>query len=387
MERQPIRIPLNLINKVTKEDTDDSLRALAFTVMVKASFVSSTFKDADTTSLMSFFHLKHSTLKKALNKALQMGLVEYIHRTDRNGVQHTDLLAKKMSIDGVSTVKLKVCSNSHGRAVYIHTNLKDLHKQYQSATSFQTINDVMDMLITAKAISLFKRHNKVLDCQLRQACLDISPNEGEKLYRSAKSFSQYVNLYRDMQDEIPIGKINILNSGFSLESILSNFGSFVSRYKMRKLLHKADQLHDRLLHVLCNHAYINQKERLTNFSHELKKVTKETSPMEIFQIAYDNYDAMRGKGKFKFKAYSNRFTDVNEIGETINLYKDRGCFISKEHTDCLVKPMANTYFMQCDPFVKTGKKHRRVKRTAAPKAKAVVAPSVESHVCIDALPY
>lgn len=50
-------------------------------------------------------------------------------------------------------------------------------------------------------------------------------------------------------------------------------------------------------------------------------------------------------------------------------------------------PMANTYYMQCDPFITTGKKHRRVKRTESAPIKYAITPSVECHVSIDQLPF
>lgn len=390
VERSPIRIPMHSIHKVTEEESADSLRALAFAVMIKRDFVSSVFKDADITSLMSFFHLKHSTLKKALNKALEMGLVTYVYRTDNKGKQHADLKAKPFAIDGISTVKFNVCDAKHGRIAYIKTNLKDLHEQYKNAESFQSINDVMDLLIITKALSLFKRHNKVLDCQLRQACLNLSPEKGAKLYSGAKTFSQYEYLYRTMQKEIPVGEINILNCGYSLDKILSRYGSFVSRYKLEKLIHKADQKHDYLFYTWNNIAYINQTERLSKTKRSFNQqeetpASKGTSPMGIFEAAYCNEYKRMGR---ILRLYNHdRFMDVDKEGNVINLYKDRGCYISKEHKNCLVMPMANTYYMQCDPFVTTGKKHRRVKRMEKKAIKCAIAPSVECHVNIDQLPF
>ena len=385
IERSPIRIPMYLINKVVKEESNDSLQALAFAVMIKRDFVSSVFKDADITSLMSFFHLKHSTLKKALNKALEMGLVTYVYRTDKEGKKHTDLKAVKLNADGIPSVKFNVCDTKNGRAAYIKTNLKDLHEQYKNSVSFQSINNVMDLLIITKALSLFKRHNKVFDCQLRQACLNLSPEKGEKLYREAKTFSQYEYLYRTMQREIPVGTINSLNCGYSLDKILESFGSFVTRYKLQKLLRQSNQEHDYLFHTWENFAFINQTERIKNHSYEVKQTPKNASPLDIFKTAYDNYDA---KVEGMRKAYKERFVDTNENGEVIDLYKDRGCFISKKHKRCLVRPMANTYYMQCDPFVTTGKRHRRVKKTEVSGRKCQLAASnVEPCVNIDALPY
>jgi len=49
-------------------------------------------------------------------------------------------------------------------------------------------------------------------------------------------------------------------------------------------------------------------------------------------------------------------------------------------------PMANTYYMQCDPFITTGKKHRREKMKKA-AIKYAISSSVENHVSIDQLPY
>lgn len=382
-----------LIHKVVKEESADSLRALAFAVMIKRDFVSSVFKDANITSLMSFFHLKHNTLKRALNKALEMKLVTYVHRIDKRGQKHTDLKAVPLNADGISSVKFNICDTKCGRAAYIKTNLKDLHEQHQNSASFQSINDVMDLLILTKALALFKKHNKIFDCQLRQACLAYSPQNGEKLYKSqSKTFSQYEHLYRDIQKRIPAGKINILNCGFSLDKILSHYGKFVSRYKLEKLLHQADHKHDYLFYTWTNTAYIDQTERLLKEkeSYRRKAVCSETSsedksPMGMFEAAY--------LGEYKRfisvrQLYAhNRFIGTDNHGNVTNLYRNRGCFISKKHKNCLVMPMANTYYMQCDPFITTGKKHRRVKRTEGAPIKYAITPSVECHVSIDQLPF
>ena len=392
LERTPIRIPMYLIHKVTEEDTEGSLRALAFAVMIKRDLVSSVFKDANVTSLMSFFHLKHSTLKKALNKALEMGLVTYIYRTDNKGRKHTDLQANKFTIDGVTTVKFNICDSQNGRIAYINTHLKDLHKELIDSESYQSINDVMDLLIITKALSLFKKHNRIFDCQLRQACLNLFPENGEKLYNQAKTFEQYEYLYRALQRKIPVGVINILNCGFSLDKLLSHYGSFVSRYKLEKLIHKSDQNHDYLFYTWTNQVYIDQTERISKArqSYTQKATLSETtsedkSPMGVFKTAH--------LGEYKryisiVQLYTHdRFIGTDNHGNVVHLYKNRGCYASKKHKDCLVMPMANTYFMQCNPFVTTGKKHRRVKRTEQAAAKHVVNPSVECHVSIDQLPF
>ena len=388
VERSPIRIPMYLIHKVTEEESADSLRALAFAVMIKRDFVSSVFKDADITSLMSHFHLKHSTLKNALHKALEMGLVSYIYRIDNKGRKHTDLKTNPFNIDGISTVKFNVCDSQHGRIAYIKTNLKDLHNQYTNSASFQSINDVMDLLILTKALALFKKHNKVFDCQLRQACLALSPEKGAKLYDSqSKTFSQYEHLYRAMQKRIPAGEINILNCGFSLDKLLSHYGAFVSRYKLEKIIHKADHKHDYLFYTWANTAYIDQTERLSRRSFKQKKPLRETitgtSPIDVFKDAYsDLYEKINGV----FQIYHDRFIDTDKDGKAIHLYKNRGCYISKKCKNCLVMPMANTYYMQCDPFITTGKKHRREKMKKA-AIKYAISSSVENHVSIDQLPY
>lgn len=380
---------MHLINKVTEQESADSLRALAFAVMLKRDFVSSVFKDADITSLMSFFHLKHSTLKKALNMALKMRLVSYVHRIDSKGKKHTDLKANQFIIDGVPTIKFNICDAKKGRIAYIKTNLKDLHKQYKNSESFQSINDVMDLLILSKALFLIKRHNKIFDCQVRQACLNLSPDKGAKLYSQAKTFSQYEYLYRAMQKEIPVGEINILNCGYSLDKILSHYGAFVSRYKLEKLIHQADQKHDYLFYTWTNVAYIDQTERLSKtkrsfVQHEETPAPKGTSPMGVFEAAY--HDEYKRIGKIFRLFKHDRFIDVDKDGNVINLYKNRGCYISKEHKNCLVKPMANTYYMQCDPFVTTGKKHRRVRRMKK-AIKYAISSSVECHVSNDQLPF
>lgn len=385
MERCPIRIPMSLIEKATLKNTQDSLRALAFAIMIKANFVSSVFKDADTVSLMSYFHLKHSTLKSALDNAINMGLVRFTFRVDSKGVKHKDLMAIKFYKNDITTVKLNVCDSAYGRHIYIHTNLKDLHKQKQDSTSFQSINDVMDLLLTVKTLSLLKWHNKRFDCQLRQSVLEHYPDNGEKLYRGAKTLAQYVHLYRDIQNKIPIGEINELNCGYSIDKMLTHFGTFVNRYKLRKLLHQSNQFHDYLFHVLQNDAYIDQTDRIKNHSWEHIKIPKDASAFDIFRICYQMYD---NKVEGMRQGYRDRFIDTDETGATINLFHDRGCYIATGKKRCLVKPMANLYLLQCNPFVTTGKKHRRVKKTAATKAnRALITPSIDAHVSTDELPY
>lgn len=329
---------------------------------------------------MSFFHLKHSTLKNALNKALELGFVEYVYRTDEKGVKHRDLKANKFSKDGYNTVKLRIADSAHGRILYIHTNLKDLHTQYQNSTSYQSINDVMDLLIIVQTLSLFRKHNKILDCQLRQACLDISKDKGGKLYSKAKTFSQYEHLYRTIQKEIPVGTINILNCGYSIEKILESFGAYLTRYKLSKLLHKANQENDYLFYTWTNVAYIDQTERIKNHSYRIKQTPKNASAMDIFKTAYENYDL---KVEGMRQAYRERFIDIDEEGNVINLHDNRGCFISKERKRCLAKPMANTYYMQCDPFVRTGKKHRR---TRVNEMQSISTASTQNHTT-DGLPF
>lgn len=375
---------MSLIHKATKESTPDSLRALAFAVMIKASFISSTFKDADVTSLMSFFHLKHSTLKKALSKALEMGLVTYVYRTDNKGVQHKDLKAVRLNKSGRLTVKFNICDSKHGRIVYINTNLKDLHTQYQNSASYQSINDIMDMLVTAKIVLLVKRHSKVIDCQLRQACRELYPTSGEKYYGQFTTISQYERLYREMQNNIPLGVINVLNSGFSIERMLSNFGACVSRYKLEKLIHQSDQKHNHLFRTWTNIAYLDQTERLAKFSWKQKEQEKVVSPIDVFKNAYGE---LHNKRKGHYQAYGKRFIDTDKNGKVINLHKNRGCFIFKENSNFLVMPMANTYYIQCDPFVITGRKHRRVKKSEKATAKYAITPSVECHVNVDQLPF
>lgn len=379
---------MHLIHKVTEEESADSLRALAFAIMIKRDFVSSVFKDVDVTSLMSFFHLKHSTLKNALNKALEMGLVSYVYRTDNKGRKHTDLKAARFSYSGVMTIKLNICDTKVGRTAYIKTNLKDLHEQHQNSESFQSINEVMDLLILTKALSLFKKHNKVFDCQLRQACLDLSPKKGGEIYAKAKTFSQYEYLYRAMQKKIPAGKINILNCGYSLERILSRYGSFVSRYKLERIIHKADQKHDYLFYTWGNRAYLDQSDRLVKRPYHQKQTLKDTitgtSPMNVFKEAYSDFYQ---KCSSAITAYGKRFIDVDKNGNVINLYKNRGCKLSRKYKNCLVMPMANTYYMQCDPFLITGKRHRRIKKTEGIVAKYAITSSVECHVSNDQLPY
>lgn len=375
-----------LIHKVAEEDNENSLRALALAIMIKANFVSSTFKDATATSLMSYFHLKHNTLKKALHKGLEMGLLTHVYRVDKKGIQHKDLKAVKLHANGRCSLKLNIVDTKFGRAVYIHTNHKNLHYKYQNAESFQSINDVMDLLLLSKTLSLFKKHNKIFDCQLRQACLDLYPNSGDKLYAgAAKSLSQYEHLACSIQEEIPVGTINCLNCGYSLDKMLSHFGAFVTRYKLRKLLHSANQQHDYLFHVWENVAYIDQTERIKNHSYKIKPMPKNPTPFELFQVAYENYDL---KVEGMRQAYRERFIDADDEGNVINLHDQRGMYIAKNRKRCLAKPMAYTYYMQCDPFVISGKKNKRVKETAAPAKKIMLAkPSVECH-CEDAnLPY
>lgn len=378
---------MSLINKVTEEETNDSLRALAFAIMIKAGFVSSTFKDATTTSLMSSFHLKHDTLKKALRKALEMGLVSYVYRTDKNGKQHADLRANKFNKEGLCTLKLNVCTSDYGRKVYIHTNCKDLHKQHKEATSYQSINEVMDLLITAKALFLFKRHNKMIDCQLRQACLDLSENKkiGKKMYASAKALWQYEKLYREIQNEIPAGTINALNCGFSLGKMLESFGPFVSRYKLRELLHQANQSHDHLFKVWKNVSYIDQTDRIKGHAPG-QPMEKPVNPsvFELFEYAY--YDP---KVEGMRAAYRERFIDTNEYGEVINLHDTRGFFIAKNRKRCLAMPMANTYWMQCEPFATKGRKRRKTKRVvkATEYKYPVVVSNPSVHVTDAILPY
>lgn len=385
MERLPIRIPLSLIDKATREDTNDSLRGLAFAIMIKANFVSSIFKDADTTSLMSYFHLKHDTLKNALVKALDMGLVRFTFRVDKNGKRHKDLEAVKFNKDGRSTIKLNICDSNFGKHIYIRTNLKDLHTQYAKSSSFQSINDVMDLLILAKTLTLFKKHNKIFDCQLRQACLKYYPEGGEKLFRGAKTITQYAYLYRDIQSKIPVGEINILNCGYSIDKMLNQFGAFVNRYKLRKLLHQSDQFHNSLFHVLQNDAYIDQTDRIKNAPWEYIHTSKNASVFDIFEAAYKMYD---NRVEGMRQAYKKRFIDTDEDGNVINLFHDRGCYIAKGKKRCLVRPMANLYYLQCDPFVTTGKKHRRVKKTTTGKNKyALPVSSVNAHVSTEELPY
>lgn len=377
-----------LIYKVTEEESADSLRALAFAIMIKRDFVSSVFKDVDVTSLMSFFHLKHSTLKNALNKALEMGLVSYAYRIDNKGKKHTDLRANKFHINGIPTVKFNICDTQVGRTAYIKTNLKDLHEQYSNSESFQSINEVMDLLILTKALSLFKKHNKVFDCQLRQACLNLSPKKGKQIYNQAKTFSQYEYLYRTMQKKIPVGEINILNCGYSLEKLLSRYGSFLSRYKLERIIHQADQKHDYLFYTWGNRAYLDQTDRLTKRAYYQEQTLKDTitgtSPMDVFKETYSDFYQ---KCSSVVAAYGRRFIDVDKNGNVINLYKNRGCKISRKHKNCLVMPMANTYYMQCDPFVLTGKRPRRVKGTKGNAAKYAITSSVECHVNNDQLPY
>lgn len=359
MERNPIRIPLYLIRKVTKEDTADSLRALAFALMIKANFVSSTFKEATATNLMSFFHLKHHTLKQALNKALELGFVEYEYRTDKKGVTHKNLKATPFNYDGYNTVKLRIADTAFGRAMFINTHLKDLYTKYQNSTSYQSINDVMDLLVKVQVLTLMKAHNKALDCVLRQACLKLSENYGEKLYRSAKTFPQYVRLYRMMQNETPY-EDTPLNRGYSIDKMLSHFGAYLTRYKLSKLLHEGDQNHDYLFCTLKNVIYYSQDERIMNYSHQRRVNAENLSPIEMVKQCYKAFDDMVATMR---KAYKERFMEVDEEGNVINLHDTRGYFAVKRPKRCLAKPMANTYYMRCeDIFVRTCRRHRRVKK-------------------------
>lgn len=375
-----------LIHKVAEEDSEDSLRALAFAVMVKANFVSSTFKDATITALMSYFHLKHNTLKKALNRALEMGLVQMVERIDKNGKQHTDLKALKLNADGQRSIKLNMCDTKYGRAVYIHSNHTDLNIKYEYTDAPQSIINVMDILLTAKVLSLFKQHNKCFDYLLRQACLEAFPDNGKKLWKkSCKTLESYERLYRVLQKRIPVGTINGLNSGFSIERIQSYFGAYVTRYKIEKLLHQANQKHDHLFRVWENESFFDQTERIKNHSYEIKQTPKNASPFEIFQVAYDNYDL---KVDGMRKAYQERFIDTDEDGNVINLYQDRGCTIAPQFKRCLSKPMANTYYLQCNPFVTSGRKPKRELKMTVPIYKMELeTSSVSCHVSDINLPF
>lgn len=331
---------------------------------------------------MSFFHLKHNTLKQALTKALEMGLVSYVYRTDSKGVQHKDLQAKRFNKNGVSTIKLHVCTTKYGRRLYVQSMLKDLREQYQNQASSQSIIDVMDLLILVKVLSLIKQYDKLFDCNLRQACHDISEFNGDKLYSRAKTLSQYKRLYRKMQREIPTGTVTFLNCGYSIDKMLNRFGSFVKRHKIQKLLIQANQDHDGLFHTWKNSVLLDETGRIKSHSYKIEEMPQGLSPMGLFKHAYHNYD-LRVEGYRQ--GYKERFMGVNENGDVVNLHDARGCYIAKRRKRCLAMPMANTYYMQCDPFVTTGRKLRRKKSVV--KAGECKYPSVvfnpEVHIAND----
>lgn len=398
-QRTPIRVAMKHIHKVCEENSGLSLKALAFAVMIKRNLVSSVFKEATITNLMSAFHLKHGNLKETLNKALELGFVSYVELPTKGGGKLVCLKANKLYEDGESTCKFNVCDTKNGRMVYIKTNSKRLEEELQNTETFQSINDVMDMLITARVLALIKRHNKMLNCQLRQACVERYSKTGLKLFKSAnKTYEQYVRLYRDMQDEMPVGEINGLNCGYAMDTMLQSFGKFFTRYKLRKLLHRNDQFHNHLFMTVENKVMVDQTERLNagiREEREVKPVALGKAPLKDFIKTWEDMDynlrAKQHNGKTKWNNYQDRFNDINENGEPIHLYKDRGCYISKKCKTCLVMQMANTYFLQCEPFVTTGKKHRRVNKQTTANEAAQTAPksvsSTQNHVNINELPY
>ena len=398
-QRNPIRVSMKLIHKMSEEDSGLSIKALAFAVMIKRNLVSSVFKDATITNLMSAFHLKHGNLKKVLNEALRLGFVSYVVLPTKGGGKLTCLKANKLYERGESTIKFNVCDTKNGRMAYIKTNYKRLEEEHQNAETFQSINDVVDLLITARLLALIKRHNRMLNCQLRQACVERYSKNGLKLFKGAnKTYELYVRLYREMQEEMPVGEINGLNCGYAMDTMLQSFGKFFTRYKLRKLLHKNDQQHNHLFMTVENKVMVDQTERLNAGIREErveKPVTLGKAPLKDIVKAWEDMDynlrAKQHNGKTKWNNYQDRFNDINENGEPIHLYKDRGCYISKECKTCLVMQMANTYFLQCEPFVTTGKKHRRVKKSTTPNEAAQTAPksvsSNQNHVNINELPY
>lgn len=358
-----------LIKQVLGTSNKDALQALAFSLMIKYSFVSSTFKDATITNLMSFFHLKHSTADKALNNALKLGFVHFSKRTKKNGKVVRDLIANKFDKNGWQCVEFRVINTEHGRRIYIHANNDKVINKELEADGLQSINEVEDLLMLSMLLFLIKGYSKWFDLQLLQACQQKYGKAGLKMFHNATSWTKYRSLLRNRQKELKDGEINALNCGYSIDKMVQSLGQLFSRYKVESLLKFAYER--RLFYKIKNHVRFNQRGyfRRKYDVKDIPSMSKNGTPSDLFIEAYKPVYQLQNA---KIDRYRERFDATNyDDCPFDNLRKQRGCTPDKHSKYHFIMPMAHTYCLQASAFNKNGRKSKTTKRARIQKLQPV----------------
>lgn len=336
-----IHVSLGLIKKAA-EDVD-FCEALALTLMVKAAYVSSTINDVTLDKIQKISHAGFGKARQAYQKAKKLELISEITRIGKDGKEHKDAIAGKLSCPGCTAATFSIrYANGTIPYIFLQTHDYNVDDRERRKLKYQKLTQVQKLIWLTKICCSLTGWRKSYDALLTEKVKSYRMKE-----RSNMSYFAWRKFAQPFEKQEP-GVVNALNGGFSYEAMKEIFYDNLSINQIRSIIQLG--VDEGVIYKESN--YLRVRE-LPDYQ-DMEIGTKFKKP----KSAKDYFAQQAEWSKYSLRARAEDWVDRDDCGVIIRDYHKRGFERKIDGKDWLYTRTANSYFIYAKIFSKRVKNYK-----------------------------